>query len=118
MAYTMIGGVFDVNNIERFGALQLEILGLIMLRMKIKEQNGVSGISGMTILMYTATYFCRMGLSYPNHWPFEWKDLDWDITIGVFSFVLVLDILRSVFLTHRKTYQAEVDVLKVWYIIP
>jgi len=118
MVYVSIGGVFDVNNLERFFALQLEILGLIMLRMKIKEKNSVGGISGMTILMYTATYFCRMGLSFPTTWYFQWKDLDWDITLGWVSFVLVLDILKSVFLTHRKTYQHELDVFKAWYLIP
>jgi len=119
LAFTMVGGEFDVNNIERWGALQLEILGLIMLRMKIQEKGSVSGISGMTILMYTATYFCRIGLSFPTTLDnFEWKDLDWDFTCGPVSLLLVLDILRSVFVTYRKTYQEEMDVLKAWYLIP
>jgi len=116
----VFGRVFDVDAIERFGALQLEILGLITLRMKIKEKNSVSGISGMTILMYAATYFCRMGLSYPSSGflSLQWKDWDFDLTVGWVSMLLVLDILKSVFVTHRKTYQAELDVFKAWYLIP
>lgn len=114
----VIGRPFDVDMLERFSALQLEIGGLLMLRLKIKEKGSVSGISGMTIIMYAVTYFCRMGLSFPFTWSFEWKDLDPDITLGVVSFVLVMDILKSVFVVHGRTYQAELDVLKVWYLIP
>lgn len=119
MVFTFVmGRTFDVDLLERFSALQLEILGLTMLRLKIKEKGSVSGISGMTILMYTVTYFCRMGLSFPFTWSFDWKDLDPDMTLGIVSFVLVLDILKSVFVTHIKTYQIELDIFKAWHLIP
>jgi len=119
MVFAFVFGCdFNIDFSERFGALQLEILGLTMLRMKIKEKNSVGGISGMTIVMYAATYFCRVGLSLPDTWSFEFKDLDPDMTLGCVSFLLVLDILKSVFVTHRKTYQAELDVFKAWYLIP
>jgi len=127
-AFTLVGGVFNVNLTERFGALQLEILGLIMLRRKIKSRDSVSGISGMTFVMYAVVYLCRFGLSLPYdnmlqfsyhlNPNFQWKDLDFDASLGLVSLVLVLDILRNIFVTHRKTYQTEFDTLKAWYLIP
>merc|ERR1719359_2288392 len=128
-AFTSVGGTFNINLTERFGALQLEILGLIMLRKKIKSRASVSGVSGMTFVMYAVVYFCRILLALPTrggHNGFfelfdrnlQWKDVDFDVTLGFCSFLLVLDILKSVFVTHYKTYEAELDVLKAWYLIP
>lgn len=126
-AWKSVGGQFDVALTERFCALQLEILGLVMIREKIKSRRSVSGISGMTFLMYTVVYFCRIGLALPRDesgWPLipgmmvPLKDVDPDATLGICSFILVLDILKSVLWTHQKTYEAELDVLKAWYIIP
>jgi len=114
----LLGVTFDVSMIERFTALQLEILGLVMLRRKIRLRKSVSGVSGMTFVMYAATYGVRIGLSTPSNWSFEWKDLDPDATLGCVSFLLVLDVLRSVFWTHRSTYQEDLDVFKAWYLIP
>jgi len=128
-AFTLVGGTFNVNLSERFGALQLEILGLVMLRKKIKNRDSVSGISGMTFVMYAVVYFSRIFLALPTRDGqagflelfdpnFQWKDVDFDVTLGCCSFLLVLDILKSVFVTHYKTYEAELDVFKAWYLIP
>jgi hypothetical protein len=127
MAFKSVGGVFDMTLSQRFAALQLEILGLVMVREKIKSRKSVSGISGMTIIMYTVVYCSRIGLSLPRDKNgFFWipgvnaplKDADFDATLGFCSFLLVLDILKSVFWTYRKSYEAEFDILKAWYLIP
>merc|ERR1739848_948895 len=75
--------------------------------------------------MYAVTYFSRFCVALPPYWEpglfdedFQLKDLDVDVTIGLVSLLLVLDILKSVFLIHRKSYEAELDVLKAWYLIP
>merc|ERR1719201_2367992 len=49
---------------------------------------------------------------------FQLKDLDFYVTLGFCSLLLVLDILYSIFVTHRKTYDESVDALKAWYLIP
>merc|ERR1719453_2283742 len=49
---------------------------------------------------------------------FQWKNVHPDGTFGFCSLLLVIDILVSVFVTHRKTYEVELDVLKAWYLIP
>merc|ERR1719359_2804778 len=41
-----------------------------------------------------------------------------EVTVGIFSWLLVLDILKDVFVTHKSTYQANLDTLKAWYLIP
>eukprot|EP00746_Dinoflagellata_sp_MGD_P166040 gnl/MRDRNA2_/MRDRNA2_95678_c0_seq1.p1 gnl/MRDRNA2_/MRDRNA2_95678_c0~~gnl/MRDRNA2_/MRDRNA2_95678_c0_seq1.p1 ORF type:complete len:330 (+),score=50.52 gnl/MRDRNA2_/MRDRNA2_95678_c0_seq1:86-1075(+) len=126
-AFKSVGGVFDTALSERFGALQLEILGLVMVREKIKSRKSVSGVSGMTFIMYTMVYFSRILLALPRDKDgfigipgvtAELKDVDLDATLGVCSFLLVLDVLKSVFWTHCKTYQAELDILKAWYLLP
>jgi len=119
VVFSTLGVVFDTNFTQRFAALQLEILGLTLLRRRIRLQNSVKGISGMTFVMYAATYFVRIGLSYPfGDWSFEWKDVDPDVSLGCLSLLLVLDIVKSIFWTHRATYQEDLDVFKAWYLIP
>lgn len=123
--FTFLGVAFDVNFSERFAALQLEILGLLMLRAKIRSRKSVSGISGMTFVMYMVVYSCRIGLALPFRGEAfvldlntPLKDLDPDVSLGFCSLLLVLDILRNIFITYRDTYQADLDVFKAWYLIP
>lgn len=127
-AFIYVGGEFNVNLTERFAALQLEILGLLMLRHKIASRKSVSGISGMTFVMYTVVYTCRIGLALPYgqseegffrmQWDTPLKELDFDTTLGFCSLLIVLDILRKIFVTYRNTYEADLDVFKAWYLIP
>jgi hypothetical protein len=139
----VIGMKFDWDKTLWFGALQLEILGLVLVRSKIKSRNSVSGISGATFIMYAMVYFSRTMLHIThsdvrsivqhNHtWDtnkisqwlkifdedFQLKDLDFDAILGLCSLLLVLDILASIFATHRKTYEDQLDKLKAWYVIP
>merc|ERR1719388_286195 len=46
------------------------------------------------------------------------EEVTCEVTIGIFSFLLVLDILRAIFVTHKSTYQSDLDALKAWYLIP
>jgi len=116
--YLSVGLPFSRDKVIRFSSSNMEILGLLMLRHKIKVRQSVCGISGMTIAMYAAVYLVRMWLSLPDTLVFEWRELDFDATFGSVSFLLVLSILKSVFVTHRSTYQSDLDVLKVQYLIP
>lgn len=106
------------DKFARFCSSYLEILGLITLRHKIQVRNSASGVSGMTVVMYAAVYAVRIWLSHPLSWNFEWKDLDFDCSFGSVSFLLILDIMRSVFWTHHSTYESDKDILKAYYAIP
>merc|ERR1719191_2381359 len=79
----------------------------------------------MTFVMYAFVYFFRIGLGLPYsgnglqlNYSTQLKDVDFDVTLGFCSLVLVLDILWKIFVTHRSTYEAELDVFKAWYLIP
>jgi hypothetical protein len=117
-------GVYGFNTIdsERFVVLQVEILGLVMLRQKIKDMKSVGGISGTTFVMYALVYLFRTidGFSYIAPWDPEFRvsNLGLDPVLGFCSSLLVLDILKSIFVTLNETYDAPLEVLKAWYLIP
>merc|ERR1719272_2154129 len=69
------------------------------------------------MIMYAVVYTVRIYLAMPSHWS-SWSQLNMDATYTIISLLLVLDILRSVFVTHRKSYQADLDVLQAKYVIP
>lgn len=117
-AYISVGRPINGDQAGRFASSNFEILGLLMLRHKIQKRDSVVGISGMSMLMYAFVYGQRILLSLPDSWDFEWKDLDFDASFGSVSFLLVLDIVRSVYLTHSSSYQRDLDVLKIQYLIP
>lgn len=116
--YISVGRPVNLDQAGRFASSNLEILGLLMLRHKIAVRGSVAGISGMTMLMYAFVYAQRIVLSLPDSFSFEWKDLDFDASFGSVSLMLVLDIVKSVWFTHRSTYQIDLDVLKIQYLVP
>jgi len=99
-------------------SISMEVFGLLTLRHKIQHRNSVQGISGMTMLMYAACYTLRIWLNLPGSWSFNFMELELEASFGIFSLLLVLDCLRSIFVTHRSSYQEDLDVLHVKYLIP
>merc|ERR1719272_168419 len=67
--------------------------------------------------MFTLVFFSREYLLAP---AMSWMFIDgWAVEfLQLPSILIVLDILRSVFVTHRSTYQEELDVLSIKYIVP
>merc|ERR1719272_1755039 len=70
------------------------------------------------MLMYTACYTVRLWLNMPSSLNFNFMELELEATFGIISLLLVLDCLRSIFVTHRRSYQEDLDVLHVKYLIP
>jgi len=120
--YSLGGGDLSITPHEdRLGYMSciLEALGLISLRKKISDRGHVNGLSGMSLIMLTVTYTMR-----------EWETfgvarVPW-ITIDgmciemlqIVSCVLVYINLWSLFKTYRNSYQEDLDVLHVKYLIP
>jgi len=117
-AYTSVGGTWNSCKTSKFVSVGLEVLGLLMLRHKIMLRNNVNGISGQTMIMYAFVYFVRILLSMPYSWDFEWKDVDFDAWFAGISLILVLTIIHAIFRTHHASYQGDLDVLQVKYLIP
>lgn len=122
MSYILYGG-HDVGMTEKvlnIVSISVEILGLFILRHKIQTRSSVNGISGQTMLMYAALYTLRIWLNMPrlSTWNFDILDLELEASFGIISLLLVLDILRFTFITHRSSYQSDLEVLHVKHLIP
>lgn len=118
--YHHLGGSFADASAEDalgYASAIAEACGLLLLRRKIQRQGSVAGVSGMTMVMYAVVYFLRQVLLLP---PFDLRYLDmWAVqSLSLTSLLMVIDILRSVFVTYRSTYQEEWDVLHVQHLIP
>jgi len=118
--YYLLGGNLmraDAADILSFMSTICETLGQLVLQYKIQSQGSVKGISGMTIAMYTIVFLCRQYLLMPE---WSWLLIDgWTVeALQLPSILIVLNILRSIFKTHRSTYQEELDVLNIKYIVP
>lgn len=119
--YLLIGGHpghTTVEKVTNFISISVETLGLLLLRHKIQVNNSVKGISGMTMIMYAFVYAIRVWLAMPAHWSGSVTELSIDSSFGLISLLLALDILKSIFVTHRSSYQDNLDVLKVKYLLP
>merc|ERR1712224_657888 len=87
---------------------------------KIVHQGSVKGISAMTMVMYAIAYTCRQVLMLPsgpitqlrfvNQWTTE--------LLQVPSTMLVFNVLWSIFVTYRSSYQSDLDVLRIKYLLP
>jgi hypothetical protein len=120
-AYLSMGGHPGHTSVEKvmnFLSISIEVLGLLVLRHKIQVRSSVKGISGMTIITYAVVYTIRIWLAVPDNWSGDVMDLNIDSSFGLLSLLLALDILRSVFVTHRSSYQSDLDVLNVKYLLP
>lgn len=101
----------------RMASAITEPFGLVMLRQNLRLQNSAAGISGMTMQMYAAVYGIRLWVNLPSSKnPDMWSLLE-EWLMAVVSLLLVFDIMRSVFVTHRSSYQHDLDGLKAKYLI-
>jgi len=116
---TLLGTIVYLDGLEHVlnaASLILEVLGLFMLRHKIQIRGSVSSISGMTMIMYAVDYAVRLWLSIPFSWAL--KDLGMDGMFTIIPLLLVCDILKSIFVKHRSSYESDLDILKAKYVIP
>jgi len=122
LTYTILGGharsTTGYENLFNFMAISMEVFGLLILRHKIQRRNSANGVSGMTLLMYAGCYAVRIWLNAPRSWSFNFMELELEASFGIFSLLLVLNCLWCVFVTHRSSYQEDLDVLHVKYLVP
>jgi len=120
-SYCALGGnIRNVSSEDKLAYLSClaEGFGLLSLRMKIQRQGSVSGISGMTMVMYALVYLLRLMMVVPTKLSLVFLD-GWTIEVlQVASLLMVLDVMHSISMTYRKSYQEDLDVLHVKYLIP
>jgi len=92
-----------------------QALSFLFLHMQISASRSVAGISGRTLIMHAVKLCCRLSttLWLDGYLPMD-KSGDWIYQVGdVLSLVLVLQILFSVFVSHKASYQSDVDTIDV-----
>lgn len=118
--YHALGGSFrdmDLYSLLGYISSIAEAFGLLMLRRKIQRQESVCGISGRSVKMYVLVYTIRGLLQFP---AFSVLALDdWAVkALELAALVMVADVCYSVFVSYRSSYEEELDVLKLRYLIP
>jgi len=118
--YALGGNIRNASSEDKLAYLSClaEGFGLLSLRIKIQRQESVSGISAMTMVMYALVYLLRLMMVVPDKLSLVFLD-GWTIEVlQLASLLMVLDVVRSVSMTYRKSYQEDLDVLHVKYLIP
>jgi len=122
--YEICGGAFSAASYEDligYVSCSLEAYGLISIIQKIKKNGSVSGISGNSFMMFALTYSLRecetiiMLCSASVRLTLNGTGLE---VLQITSLPLVANILWSIFQTYRKSFQEELDVLQIKYLIP
>jgi hypothetical protein len=119
--YYFLGGNILAAAIEdklAYASCIAEGFGLVSLRTKIEKQQSVTGISGMCMIMYALVYFLRLIMVVPTQLSLIFID-GWAVeALQLVSFAMVVDVVRSVFLAYRKSYQDDLDICHVKYLAP
>jgi len=92
-----------------------QALAFALLYMQISGNRSVAGISGRSLIMHAVKLCCRLGttLWLDGYLPTD-KSGDWIYQVGdVLSLLLVLQILFSIFVAHKGSYQSNDDTLDV-----
>jgi len=118
--YTYLGGSLkSCSNMEllAYASTIAEGLGLLVLRMKINRKGSVAGISGNSMTMFALTYTVRLWQLWPRASGRLLEKFAVE-SLSLISLLMVLDTLICVCLTYRKSYQEDLDVLRVRYLVP
>jgi hypothetical protein len=120
--YSLGGGRLSKTTYEDklgYTSCILEALGLISLQYKVSCRGHVNGLSGMSMVMLTLSYTMREYETFGAA-KVPWITID-GMCIELLQMVtcaLVYVNLWSIFKTYRNSYQEDLDVLKVKYLIP
>jgi hypothetical protein len=96
----------------------VQCLGFCLLRMKVRKQRNVSGISSSALQLYVVTYLARLNstLRYNGYLPVD-RSGDWVYqTIDVAALLVVLSILFDIHNTHADTFESDHDSCDVFSI--
>jgi hypothetical protein len=96
----------------------VQCLGFCLLRMKVRKQRNVIGISSGSLQLYVVTYLARLNstLRYNGYLPVD-RSGDWVYqTIDFAALLVVLSILYDIHNTHFDTYESDHDSCDIFSI--
>jgi len=94
----------------------IQCLGFFLLLQKIRAQRSAAGISARTLHMYVVMFVFRLTSTCikNGYLPVD-KSGDWVYQAAdIFSLVLVFQLLYAIHVTHRLTYQSDLDTLPIY----
>jgi len=122
VTYNVMGGNITQttprNRIAYFSCC-IEGLGLVTLLKKIAIRGHVRGLSGMSMIMFALTYTMREVEAFciaHVHWH-NLNDIFLEV-LQISSMFLSFMVVWAIFKTYRSSYEQDMDVLKVKYLIP
>lgn len=99
----------------------VQCFGFLLLLFKVRSQETVAGLSSRTLEMYTLVFLFRLSstLVKNGYIPVD-RSGDWAYQAGdAVSLLAVCQLLYCVQVTHKHTYQLELDTLDIWtYLVP
>jgi hypothetical protein len=90
-------------------------LGFCLLRLKIRKQRSVEGISSRTLQMYAVAYMCRLysTLQYNGYLPID-KSGDWAYQLcDVVALLVVLSVLFAIHGKYESSYEKDKDTCAI-----
>merc|ERR1719326_2570379 len=109
----------EIAEKEFTGVLTLGVfaqaMSFVLLQIQISLKKSVAGISGKTMIMHLVKLVCKLGttLWLDGYLPMD-KSGDWIYQVGdVLSLLMVLQILLCVYVSHKSTYQPDLDQVDI-----
>lgn len=96
-----------------------QCLGFCLLRLKIRKQRGVQGISSRTLQMFAFAYVCRLysTLQYNGYLPVD-RSGDWVYqAIDCLALAVICSILYSAHGSHARTYEQSSDTCAIMWLL-
>jgi len=98
----------------------VQCLGFCLLRMKVRKQRNVSGISSRALQLYVVTYVTRLNstLRYNGYLPVD-RSGDWVYqACDVAALAVVLSLLFDIHKNHVNSYEADHDRCDIfWFLV-
>jgi len=98
----------------------VQCLGFCLLRMKVRKQRNVSGISSRALQLYVVMYVARLNstLRYNGYLPVD-RSGDWVYqTCDLAALAVVVSLLFDIHKTHANTYESDNDTCDIfWFLI-
>jgi len=93
----------------------VQLLGFCLLRMKVRKQNGVQGLSSRTLQLFVCVYICRLysTLQYNGYLPVD-RSGDWVYqACEVMALGVAMSLLVTMHGKHEATYDATNDTCPI-----
>jgi len=119
------GYVADQFSDQDFSAIltlsaAVQCFGLILLVYKVRTTKTVQGLSRRSLEMYLLFFFFRLSSSlFKNGYIPVDRSGDWVYQLlDIVSLVMCLQLMYCILVTHRSSYQEQIDTVEMWRAVP